>query len=176
MARRVLGWPVDKPVTVFGGLTFGGAPVANYMSHAVAEMAARLRGTARHGLLFANGGILTTNHAIILSGAPLPASFPQDFDVQSEADAARGVAPVIDEAHTGPVTVESWTVFFRRDGQPERGVVVARTPQGHRTLAEAPADDTALIAALTDGRIDPVGQSGTIAADGEARRFAFATT
>src|SRR3546814_1966644 len=34
MARRILGWPWDRPATVFGGLTFGGCPIANYMSHA----------------------------------------------------------------------------------------------------------------------------------------------
>src|SRR3546814_5326581 len=32
MARRILGWPWDRPATVFGGLTFGGGPIANYMS------------------------------------------------------------------------------------------------------------------------------------------------
>src|SRR3546814_7652452 len=38
MARRVLGWPVDRPASVFGGLTFGGGPIANYMSHAIVSM------------------------------------------------------------------------------------------------------------------------------------------
>ncbi|MGN6689970.1 MAG: acetyl-CoA acetyltransferase, partial [Sphingopyxis sp.] len=38
MARRILGWPSDRPATVFGGLTFGGGPIANYMSHAVVSM------------------------------------------------------------------------------------------------------------------------------------------
>src|SRR3546814_17282746 len=28
MARRILGWPWDRPATVFGGLTFGGGPIA----------------------------------------------------------------------------------------------------------------------------------------------------
>jgi acetyl-CoA C-acetyltransferase len=28
MARRVLGWPLDKPATVFGGLTFGQSTLA----------------------------------------------------------------------------------------------------------------------------------------------------
>src|ERR1700754_5047841 len=43
MARRILGWPVAKPASVFGGLTFGGGPIGNYMSHAVVSMVHRLR-------------------------------------------------------------------------------------------------------------------------------------
>jgi acetyl-CoA C-acetyltransferase len=40
LARRAIEWPLDKPMTVFGGLTFGGGPVGNYMSHAIASMTA----------------------------------------------------------------------------------------------------------------------------------------
>ncbi|MDF1855832.1 hypothetical protein [Pseudooceanicola sp.] len=173
LARRSLDWPLERPVTVFGGLTFGGAPVANYMSHAVASMVELLRGTSDSGLLYANGGIVTTNHAIVLSGAPLAARFPQEDQAQALADAARGPVPALAEDHVGPVTVESWTVFYDRDAQPSRGIVVARTAEGSRTLAEVPASDTSLIAALTDGSIDPVGQSGRIAIDNGRRRFAF---
>src|SRR3546814_15414103 len=43
MARRILGWPWDRPATVFGGLTFGGGPIANYMSHAIVSMVEQLR-------------------------------------------------------------------------------------------------------------------------------------
>ncbi|WP_375690891.1 hypothetical protein [Pseudooceanicola sp. LIPI14-2-Ac024] len=171
LARRILGWPADRPASVFGGLTFGGAPVANYMSHAVACMTDLLRGTDARGLLYANGGIVTTNHAIVLSGAPLDVTLPLDPDVQAAADATRADAPALDEDHAGPVTVESWTVFYDRDARPTRGVVVARTPQGARTLAEVPPTDTALIAALTDGSLDPVGQPGTITLEDDRRRF-----
>ncbi|MBY0521230.1 MAG: acetyl-CoA acetyltransferase, partial [Sphingomonas sp.] len=38
MARRIIGWPQGRPVSVVGGLTFGGGPIGNYMSHAVAAM------------------------------------------------------------------------------------------------------------------------------------------
>ena len=38
MARRVIDWPLDRPATVFGGLTFGGGPIGNYMSHAAASL------------------------------------------------------------------------------------------------------------------------------------------
>ncbi|MCR2833063.1 acetyl-CoA acetyltransferase [Parerythrobacter lacustris] len=162
MARRVLGWPVEKPASVFGGLTFGGGPIGNYMSHAVASMVEALRRGGGKGLLFANGGYATHNHAVLLSSQPLGLAFPQDFDRQAMADAARGEVPEIAEDYAGPATIESYTVHYDRDGSPRSGVIVARTPEGGRTLAAVRPGDGATIAFLTDGQREPVGTAGTI--------------
>lgn len=172
LARRVLGWPLDRPITVFGGLTFGGGPIGNYMSHAVACMVEKLRGTGGKGLLFANGGYATHNHTILLSGRPAGTGFPQDFDCQAEADARRGPIPPLDEDYTGPTTIETYTVHYTRDGAARLGTVVARTASGARTLAAVLPDDRATIAFLTDGLVDPVGSPGVIAAGaGELRNW-----
>ncbi|MBX7531945.1 acetyl-CoA acetyltransferase [Qipengyuania sp. 1XM1-15A] len=167
MARRVLGWPLNRPATVFGGLTFGGGPIGNYMSHAVAEMVIRLRGTEDKGLLFANGGYATHNHTILLSGTPTGARFPQEFDYQQEADAKRGAVPELDEEYEGEAEVETYTVHYARDGSPRSGVVVARTPQGTRTLALVRGSDSASLSWLTDGSTEPVGTAGLILRDEE---------
>ncbi|WEK44431.1 MAG: acetyl-CoA acetyltransferase [Candidatus Sphingomonas colombiensis] len=169
MARRVIGWPVEKPATVFGGLTFGGGPIGNYMSHAVAEMVDALRdGGGGKGLLFANGGFATHNHAIVLGTAPLPgAGEAHDFDCQAEADAARGSVPELIKDYAGPAEIETYTVFYARDGQPKSGVVVARLPDGNRTLAHVPGEDAATIAFLTDGAVEPVGTNGAVIASGD---------
>ncbi len=169
MARRVIGWPLDGAATVFGGLTFGGGPIGNYMSHAVAAMVDSLRGgEGTTGLLYANGGYATHNHAIVLATHPLPgAGAPHDFNVQAAADAARGVVPALDKDYAGAATIETYTVFYARGGSAKGGVVVARTPAGQRTLASVPADDLALIAWLTDGVVEPVGQPGEIARAGD---------
>ena len=79
MARRVLDWPLDRPITVFGGLTFGGGPIGNYMSHAVCCMVERLRERKGKGLLFANGGYATHNHTILLSSEPTGAAVSAGF-------------------------------------------------------------------------------------------------
>ena len=174
MARRVLGWPMDRPITVFGGLTFGGGPIGNYMSHTVACMVEKLRDGGGKGLLFANGGYATHNHSIVLSAEPTGAAFPQDFDYQAEADAARGPVPPLDEDYTGPVTVESYTVHYARDGSVKFGTVVARTPEAARTLAAVPAGDAHTLALLTEGQGEPVGMAGTIepaASEDGLRRF-----
>ncbi len=170
MARRIIGWPVDKPASVVGGLTFGGGPIGNYMSHAVAAMVDRLRaGDGQNGLLFGNGGFATYNHSIILSRAPIPGvAFPHDFDCQAAADALRGPAPAIDTDYAGAGVIESYTVFYDRTGTPSAGVVVARNPAGKRFLARVPTADTAGIAMLSGGLVDPIGHAGmgTRAADG----------
>ena len=173
MARRVIGWPEDRAATVFGGLTFGGGPIGNYMAHAVAEMVDALRaGEGRKGLLFANGGFATHNHAIVLGVAPLPgAGEAHDFDMQAEADAVRGPVPALVKDYAGPAEIETYTVFYARDGSAKGGVVVARTPDGARTLAKVPAEDAATIAFLTDGGAEPVGAKGEVVADGEMRMW-----
>lgn len=169
MARRVIGWPVEKPATVFGGLTFGGGPIANYMAHAVAEMVDALRaGAGEKGLLFANGGFATHNHAIVLGTQPLPgAGEAHEFDVQAEADAARGPVPELVKDYTGPGEVETYTIFYNRDGSARAGVVVAKLPDGKRTLAQVPGSDAATIAFLSDGKAEPVGTPGEVVAEGE---------
>lgn len=166
MARRILDWPVEKPASVFGGLTFGGGPIGNYMSHAVVSMVLKLRQGGEVGLLFANGGFATHNHTIVLGRAPFPAaSFPQAFDFQGEAESNRGEVPAIVEDYAGPATIETFTVLYQRDGSAKWGVIVARTPEGGRTLAKVPADDAAGIAFLTDGLAEPVGANGNIHSD-----------
>ena len=167
MARRVLDWPVDKPATVFGGLTFGGGPIGNYMSHAVVGMVLKLRESGDKGLLFANGGFATHNHSIVLSRSPLAeAAFPQDYDFQAEADAKRGPIPALDEAYRGAGTIETYTVIYDRVGAPDFGIVVGRSPEGTRFLARVPASDAATIAFLTSGDAEPVGSAGE-AVDGK---------
>lgn len=161
MARRILDWPVDRPITAFGGLTFGGGPIGNYMSHAIAAMVDKLRTARGTALLFANGGYATHFHGIILSADPLPdASFPHDFDVNPLADALRAPAPATDEAYEGPARIESYTVFYNRDGSVRFGTIIARTAADARVLARVDASDTAMIDLLTNGAVEPVGMTG----------------
>lgn len=162
MARRIIGLPASHTASVVGGLTFGGGPIGNYMSHAIAAMVGRLREGGKRGLLFGNGGSATHNHSIILSSDALQGTrFPQDFDRQAMADAMRGPSPDIAEDYQGVATIESYTVLYNRGGAPSAGAIVARTPTGDRFLAHVPPDDTATIAFLTNGNSDPVGSTGT---------------
>jgi acetyl-CoA C-acetyltransferase len=168
MARRVLGWPADRPATVHGGLTFGGGPIADYMTHATAAMVRRLRQEGGRGLLFGNGGHCTHNHAIVLGREP-PAKplHPQNYDVQAEADAARGPTPTLTDDHEGPVTLETYTVVYDRAGDPAYGVVLSRNDEGLRVIARVPPTDAETLAFLTDGLQEPVGSNGVTRRDGD---------
>jgi acetyl-CoA C-acetyltransferase len=166
LASRAIGWPLERTMSVVGGLTFGGGPVGNYMSHAVAAMTEALRREAEFGLLFGNGGFANTNHCIVLARAPIEVDAPS-FDVQAEADAQRGEAPELIAEYAGPATIETYTVFYTREGAARDGVVVARTPEGARFLAHVAGDDTEMISLLTDGVREPVGAVGqAISRDG----------
>src|SRR6516225_99715 len=59
MARRTLGLSADVQPTVNGGLTFFGAPLNTYMTHAACAMVRRVRGGAKLGLLYGQGGFVT---------------------------------------------------------------------------------------------------------------------
>ncbi|MEJ5988451.1 hypothetical protein WG902_00510 [Ramlibacter sp. PS3R-8] len=163
-ARRVLGIPAGRPLSVSGGLTFAGAPIRNYMMHAAAEMTRRMRDNGgRNGLLFANGGFMTEAHAIAVSREPLrDARLPGDFDAQEHADRLRGRIPRFVQDHAGPATIETYTVAYRADGEPAHGTVIARTPAGERLFARAQGRE--LLEWLTCGQEEPVGSRGTVAA------------
>jgi acetyl-CoA C-acetyltransferase len=148
---------------VFGGLTFGGGPVGNYMGHAIGAMVEALRARGRHGLLFGNGGFATTSHAIILSRDPaIAAQGAHDPNVQAQADIHRQAAPPLIDAYAGAAEIVTYTVFYERDGAPKSGVIVAATPRGERVLAHVDGDDADLIAFLTDGVHEPVGGAGRV--------------
>ncbi len=67
MARRTLGLDADVQPTVNGGLTFFGAPLNTYMTHAACAMVRKLRDGAKLGLLYGQGGFVTKHHALVLS-------------------------------------------------------------------------------------------------------------
>jgi acetyl-CoA C-acetyltransferase len=169
MARRIIGWPEDSPMSVVGGLTFAGGPIANYMSHAIAGMVRKLRTGSRLGLLFGNGGYATKSHALILSREHPPAyALNRDYDVQAEADAQRGPIPVLIENYAGPGRIETYTVPYDRDGAPRYGAIIGRTPSDERFVARVPPEDGETIRFLTGGTEEPVGSTGNAAlgADG----------
>src|SRR6202047_771207 len=67
MARRTLGLGSDVQPTVTGGLTFFGAPLNTYMTHAACAMVRKLRNGAELGLLYGQGGFVTKHHGLVLS-------------------------------------------------------------------------------------------------------------
>jgi acetyl-CoA C-acetyltransferase len=166
MARRTLGLGPDVQPTVTGGLTFFGAPLNTYMTHAACAMVRKLRGGATLGLLYGQGGFVTKHHGLVLSRQKPVAELAQDTSVQAEADRHRGAVPEFVTEASGKGAVESFTVIYGRNGEVEHGVVMLRTQDNARALARVPANDGATLAHLLNMDRTPVGSSGdTVSAE-----------
>ena len=130
VAASELGLDEERPLTVTGGLTFGGGPLNNYVMHAIARMVEVLRERAGDiGLVTSNGGFITKHAFGVYSTAPPERPFRHD-EPQTEIDATptREVAP----DHVGDVTVESYTVMYGGDG-PRVGLAACRLDDGRRS-------------------------------------------
>ncbi|HVV41803.1 MAG TPA: acetyl-CoA acetyltransferase [Nitrobacter sp.] len=168
MARRTLGLGPDVQPTVNGGLTFFGAPLNTYMTHAACAMVRRLRDGAKLGLLYGQGGFVTKHHGLVLSRRAPDHALAQDTSVQAEADRHRSAAPPFVTEAKGNGTVETFTVIYGGKGEAQHGVVMLRTSANERALARVPVSDAKTLARLLDMDRSPVGTSGDIvtAADG----------
>jgi acetyl-CoA C-acetyltransferase len=162
MARRTLGLGADVQPTVTGGLTFFGAPLNTYMTHAACAMVRKLRSGAKLGLLYGQGGFVTKHHALVLSRQPPPHALAQDTSVQTEADRHRRAVPDFVTEADGKGSVESFTVIYGRSGEVEHGVAMLRTSGNARALARVPARDGETLAHLLNMDRTPVGSSGDI--------------
>jgi len=162
MARRTLGLGADVQLTVTGGLTFFGAPLNTYMTHAACAMVRSLRGGAKLGLLYGQGGFVTKHHALVLSRQVPQEALAQDASMQAEADRNKRAVPDFVTEARGKGAVESFTVIYGRNGDIEHGVVMLRTAENNRALARVPPRDEATLKHLLNMDHTPVGSSGDI--------------
>jgi acetyl-CoA C-acetyltransferase len=167
MARRTLGLGQDVQPTVTGGLTFFGAPLNTYMTHAACAMVRTMRRGARLGLLYGQGGFVTKHHALVLAREAPREMLEQDTSVQAVSDAHKRPVPEFVAEAAGKGTVESFTVIYGRNGEIEHGVVMLRTAKDARTLARVPSSDSATLAHLLSLDRSPVGSRGDIAMAGD---------
>ena len=85
-------------------------------------------------------------------------------------DRRRSSNPTLDPEPSGPGEVETYTVLFDRDGQPETGVVIGRVGSGDRFVAHTAGGRAVLEAMMAE---DPIGRSGRVSREGDVNRFAF---
>lgn len=146
-----------RPLTLTGGLAYGGGPGNAYSLHGIAKLVEWLRRNGGAGMATALGWYLTKHAAGVYGIGPAPEPRP--------SPPAPPAPPVeVADAPRGRCRVEAYTVVHRRDGVPERGIVLGRLEDGRRFLANAPRD-----AALLESfeREELVGREGTVvSADG----------
>jgi len=141
VAAREIGLDEAKPLTVTGGLTFGGGPLNNYVMHGVARMAEVLRADrGKVGLCTANGGFLT-KHAMVVYSTEPPARPFRHEDVQPLVDATPRREVLLD--HAGEATIEGYTVDFSGE-TPAIGHAALLTSEGKRAWANSVDRDVAL--------------------------------
>jgi acetyl-CoA C-acetyltransferase len=162
MARRTLGLGPDVEPTVTGGLTFFGAPLNTYMTHAACAMVRKMRYGAGLGLLYGQGGFVTKHHGLVLSRERPGEAMKQEHSVQAEADRNKRAVPEFVAEASGKGKVEAFTVIYRGNGEVEHGVVMLRTEDGRRTLGRIPAGDETTLAHLRNMDRTPVGSLGGI--------------
>ncbi len=162
VAATELGLSEDRPLSVTGGLTFGGGPLNDYVMHSIGTMALRLRAEpGTRGLVTANGGFLSKHAFGVYSTEPPTRGFayacPQD---EIDRTPPRGLS----EDHEGTVEIEAYTVDYDSKG-PSRGMAACRLRDGRR--AWATSDDRGLARAMTES--DFCGRTGHRDAGGSMR-------
>ncbi|RVD82153.1 uncharacterized protein DFL_006587 [Arthrobotrys flagrans] len=158
-----------KPITVLGGLTSFGGAGNNYSMHAITEMTRQLRsGRGSAGLVLANGGSATYEHAICIStrprprGSPYPASAPLP-------EFTEVTVPPIDETPEGEALIETYTVSFHRSGEPKLAYIVGRlTKNSHRFVANHADEQT--LKQLCSTSDEPIGKTGWVFCDKAGER------
>lgn len=138
-------------------------------------------GRGKHGLVLANGGVVTYQYAVCLStrprkdGSPYPAKNPLPDVIKTVP------VPQIEEHPSGEAVIEvrglglwitvlialqTYTVEFNRDGTPLRGYIVGRLKtNGHRFLANHA--DQSTLQQLCSTTEEPIGRSGHVQADAQ---------
>lgn len=138
LAIRGLGFSADDPLTVTGGLAYGGGPLNSYVLHSIGTMMDRLRAApGTTGFVSSVGGTFQKHAFGIYSTEPSEKGFQYaDLDPESASLPRReNVA-----THDGSVTVETYMMNFDR-GVAAKAGLACLLPDGRRTWATSEDSD-----------------------------------
>jgi acetyl-CoA C-acetyltransferase len=146
------GLPIDRDLTVTGGMAFAGGPYSTYVLQSTARLGELLRNRPAGGvgLTSAAAGVLTKQAFCVWSTEAGRDPFAL-IDVSADVERVTQVKEVVVD-YEGDAMVVANTVLYDRT-QPRRGVAVLDLPGGRRTVAVA-ADDAALLEALERGDLN----------------------
>lgn len=133
--------PMQRDITVTGGMPFAGGPLNNYVLQATCRMAQLLRARQDAGCVGAVSsvsGMLTKQAWGLWSNQPGECDYAW-LDV-SDAVARHTLVCEVLSAYEGPARIVAYTVLFEA-GLPQRAVVVADVSPAVRALAWSDAPD-----------------------------------
>jgi acetyl-CoA C-acetyltransferase len=140
IGTAAVGVALDDPrgLTVTGGLPFFGGPGNNYMTHSIATMASKLRGTGAIGVVTGISWYMSKHSIGIYSDEPSPNGwrYAKTKDDQTKIDAT--ALQTAGDA-SGDAVVDAFTVEHDREHGPVRAPIYATLPDGRRIVAK-PAD------------------------------------
>lgn len=166
-----LGIPHDdkRGLSLTGGLPYFGGPGNNYSMHGIVDMLHRLRQhPGEYGLLNANGWFLTKHSMGIYSTAPSERSYAQ-LGTEETQEIASDKKVSVTESPTALGTIETYTVNFDKNNQPEKGFIIGRDENGERFIANTPKDQS-LLKELCE-KDGAIGRKGSIARKGKLNLF-----
>src|SRR4051794_3017968 len=143
---RELGLPIDdpdgRPLSVGGGMTFGGGPLNNTSFQALARIVPMVRDApGATGLLTFISGIITKHGISVWSATPPEGGFTFE-DTSAAVEAGTPALEVVGD-HRGGAAIDGYTVAHE-GGEPRYTTIVATTSAGTRVVARN--DDAALAA------------------------------
>lgn len=146
--------------SITGGMACFGGPGNNYSLHAICTLVELLRQEPNTvGLVHSLSWYLSKHCVGVYSSEPGQGPWHQSGPAPETP--AYGPVSVIEEAN-GKGTVESYSLVYNREGQPERATVVGRDEQQNRFLAQT-ALEPDVVQAMIETEI--IGRSGTVRHD-----------
>lgn len=174
LALDALGMKTTDPrdISVTGGLPYFGGPGNNYVMHSIATTVERLRAKPEQkALVTGNGWFVTKHSAGVYSGRPPKGEWKRTDPKVDQATVDAEASPPFTAEANGGATVETYTVIFGREGEPEQGIVIGRLANGTRFIANTPADSD-LLWSMT--REEQIGEKGRVSYDAATLKNTFA--
>jgi acetyl-CoA C-acetyltransferase len=168
-----LGLRTDEPrdISVTGGLPYFGGAGNNYVMHSISATVERLRANPGQNALNTGLGWFATKHSAgVYSTTPPTGEWNRTDPAIDQARVDADASPPVTDVPGGAATVETYTVGFGRDGEPEIGIVIGRTAAGERFFANTPVDRD-LLWSMT--REEFIGATGTVSTDSATKMAVF---
>lgn len=156
VAKRVLKISNDDPrrLTTTGGLGFFGGPGSNYALHGIATLTQKIsEGQFKTGMATAIGWFMHKYALGIYGDSPNDHDFSADdaIDLQNPEAGRPPLARV--DSYNGEGKIDTYTVVFSRDRNPEKAIIIGTTDDGQRFIANSATDDATFEQLMSENQI-----------------------